>query len=517
MNIDAVLSGQTGLAGVQWILHGPLMQDVLQGELSALLATGNQVRSLHLRRAKFKPDRKLTAYYDVVLYDGREASVRPIAVTWTPQGKGIWQEAKPILLEMQAEICAQGLAAPFRQLMTEVTAWNMGIQIYPLDGYFPQLMRLASPQYARDMLATYNGTLSQGETSPWEGCTNPGHPMGRLCTSITPIRYRPRQRHVLRYSSVSETQWANPLRGRSSKYGAKPPGEKTIFAKLYNSEKGAQTFQVVTQVADWLERCGVGITALRPLAYVAADKTVLYPHLAGVPLSHYLQYSKGDVERYLRQAGSALRALQESSGALSAKRGLASELKVHTFAAEVKLVARASEHIQALLPAVGKKIDEILERLQELYASLPPESPTFTHKDFKADHIWVTPAGLTLIDFDSCCLADAALDVGKFLADLQWWYSMGRLGPTQPDRPAPSVEKVQACFLAGYDGGISPASQNFHLIRSRLYEVLWLVKMGARRFRLYAPGWEERTEQAIRKAEVALNMITVKEGYNEKS
>ena len=64
-----------------------------------------------------------------------------------------------------------------------------------------------------------------------------------------------------------------------------------------------------------------------------------------------------------------------------------------------------------------------------LLAGLPQEEPGFTHSDFKADHVLVTPQGLALIDFDTCSLADPALDVGKFLADLDYWFAnFGRDG-----------------------------------------------------------------------------------------
>ena len=37
-----------------------------------------------------------------------------------------------------------------------------------------------------------------------------------------------------------------------------------------------------------------------------------------------------------------------------------------------------------------------------------------------------------MIDFDTCSLSDPAADIGKFLADLQWWYTLyGQTGVEQ--------------------------------------------------------------------------------------
>src|SRR5439155_433482 len=98
------------------------------------------------------------------------------------------------------------------------------------------------------------------------------------------------------------------------------------------------------------------------------------------------------------------------------------------FAAEVEGVARASEHICALLPRTGAVITETLERARAVHDRLPREAPTFTHGDFKADHVWVSRDGLTLLDFGSCGIGDPARDVGKFLADLRWWSALSDRG-----------------------------------------------------------------------------------------
>ena len=82
-------------------------------------------------------------------------------------------------------------------------------------------------------------------------------------------------------------------------------------------------------------------------------------------------------------------------------------------------------------------------RSERQYSELPQEKPTFTHSDFKADHLLSTPQGLTLIDFDTCNLTDPALDIGKFLADLEWWFTLKGIS---------GVEEAQAELLKGYSG-----------------------------------------------------------------
>ena len=464
MNIADALSGRAGLAGVQWALLDPQPREVLLRELGVLLEDPALLERCTLHRAKFKPGRKLTAYYDLYLRgtQGEPPHARPIAVTWEPSGVGD-RPAAPEALEMQDEARRRGLTAPFRQLAAVVPEWGMRIHVAPLDVRFPQLVRLSDPAHVRDLVAAAYAASAGGEALP---------PDARY--AVTSIRYRPGQRHVLRYDALEPA-------GQSD--------SRTTFAKLYEGDNGARAFRVATSVAGWLAAGGKGMSAVRPLAYLAADRVILYPLVAGAPLSEQLRGPGQEVAPFLQTIGSALQALHH------APVELAGDLKTNDFTSEIKAIARAAEHVPALLPAAGQQIDAIIERARALHERMPQERPTFAHGDLKADHIWVTPAGLTLIDFDTCYMADPAIDVGKFLADLQWWCAA---------YDQPGVEQAQDRFLGGY---ASSGARPERLTRARLYEALVLVKMTVRRVRLFDPDWAPRTRRLIARAGALLDQL----------
>jgi aminoglycoside phosphotransferase (APT) family kinase protein len=114
-----------------------------------------------------------------------------------------------------------------------------------------------------------------------------------------------------------------------------------------------------------------------------------------------------------------------------------------------------------------------------LHERLGAGTAVLTHGDYKADHLLATPERLTVIDFDTCALADPALDLGKLMADLRWWAASGR--PVDPDRAAKHL-------LDGY----GPAGQEL-LLRARLFEAVVLAKLTVRRVRVSDPDWERRT------------------------
>jgi aminoglycoside phosphotransferase (APT) family kinase protein len=302
----------------------------------------------------------------------------------------------------------------------------------------------------------------------------PGDPLGAQARttrySVQCIRYRPGRRHVLRYDSLDS------------------PESGTVFAKMYAGQKGEQAFRVATIVADWLAQHGQGVTSLRPLAYLAEDAVVLYRKILGQSLSQYLQTPSQGVGQNLRAVGVALRALHELP------QELIGPLKPHDLAAEIKQIKRSGEHLPTLLPAAGAAVRGMLGRAIELDAMLPSEPPTFTHGDFISEHIWVTSEGLIFIDFDNCFLADPALDIGKFLADLQLMYANYDL---------PGVEEAQEMFLSGYFTG----KPNERLIRARLYEAIKLAKMAARRVYVFEHDWASRTAYLIERAQSLMSSL----------
>jgi len=448
VNAEDVLSARAGIAEVRWALLGASPRRALRGAIQGLLEEGAVLRACRVRRAKFKPGRKLTVHYDAWVRSGGADLKRSVVAVWDRGEGGIHLDPRASALE--AEAVAEGLAAPFRRLFARLPGWDVSVLVSPLDPRFPQLIRLSDPRHVAAMLA---GPLSQAADVGYR---------------ISTIRYRPGERHVLRYEPSA------------------PPAASTraVFAKLSRPDADvARAFRVATYVADRLDASGGGTRGLRPLAAVAEDGVILFPEIFGRPLWELLRHHDV-VTWHLQRAGCALRALHSGTASLAGARD------GRDFAAEVEAVGRASEHICALLPRTGAVITDMLERARSVYDRLSPEAPTFTHGDFKADHLWVSGGCLMVLDFGSCAIGDPALDVGKFLADLRWWSSLSGRGSAS----------ARGAFLESYGAQRSAA----RLLRTRVYEALFLVVLAAHRVPLYHPGWAERTARLVQQAAALL-------------
>jgi phosphotransferase family enzyme len=453
VNIANTPTGRAKLEDLQGMLLSATAHRVLRRQLRALLSAQAKMGPIAVQHAIFRPGRKLTAYYDarVRTDDAGAFRVRPIAVTWTLDGTPDPQPETSALAQLQQEAVHRGVAAPFEQLRAELPDSHLHLQVWPLDTQFPQLVRLSDPRHVHEMLGG-RGMASKPARADGYG--------------VTSIRYLPGNRHVLRYDRA----------------GGQGGG---VFAKLYSGEEGAGAFRVARQVAGWLNEQRGGVSSAGPLGYRVEDGVVLYAGVAGRPLSEYLGRPSRGLGEHLERAGMALRALHQLPQQAADSRG------PHDFAAVISKIARHSEHIRMLLPPAGAAIKVLLDRAQGLHERLPQEPPSFTHRDFKSTHVWITPGGITLIDFDSSRLADPAQDIGNFLADMKLrCASCGQ----------PVLRQMQERFLAGYARG-KPEER---LIRARLYEAVELLKM-TRHLRLFHADWAFRTKQLIHRAEAVLN------------
>src|ERR1700738_1412530 len=81
-SIERVLSGMAGQPGVRALLRNS--RETLGRTLHSMVGSDHGLRSFRLRRAKFKPGRKLTATYDVTLANATRST--PVTVTWFAGG-----------------------------------------------------------------------------------------------------------------------------------------------------------------------------------------------------------------------------------------------------------------------------------------------------------------------------------------------------------------------------------------------------------------------------------------------
>jgi hypothetical protein len=144
--LRAVLSGALGVEAVREVALAPWRHGLEETPTTVVRSPGE---GLELLRTKYKPHRKLTAYYRRSHRDGTGAE--HLAVSW--------------------RALAPGADEP-----------RISVDVSPADPAMPHLSRLTNPSYLAALLARLD----------------PGHALATARLQVATIRYRPGQRHVLR-------------------------------------------------------------------------------------------------------------------------------------------------------------------------------------------------------------------------------------------------------------------------------------------------------------------------------
>lgn len=305
------------------------------------------------------------------------------------------------------------------------------VLVSPADPAMPQLRALCDPPRLAQVLATFTG----GPV-----CRSPRE------LSVRTLRYRPGQRHVLHVTG-----------GRLD-----PPG---VYLKLDRDASGARAVPVAVDLAPHL------LVAV-PVGYSHPARVAVWRGAAGQPLARLLRDGSSDGPGLVHQVGQGLRALHDSPVRVD---------RSHSVPAEVAATLRAGEHITALLPSEGDLFGSVVGTVAAALERCPTEPATLGHGDVKCDNLLAGDGGqVRFLDLDRVAMAEPALDLAKFLADLRWWC---------PDARLPALRDA---LRAGYG-----PCDSVRWTRADLLSVLLGAKLVARRCGIHDPAWGSAVRERL--------------------
>lgn len=291
------------------------------------------------------------------------------------------------------------------------------------------------------------------------------------CT-VTPIRYRPGQRCALRYT----LQQAH--------------GTATFFGKLFRQVElqrisALSAFYELTTTTPALPRLP------QPLAFWPDLQLLLLPVIKGDEF-HELVFAEttAATERlvWFERLGAALAALHQVTTL---------DLPPRPLAADLAELAEYTPMIDQIMPALTPAYATILQTLTNVAHRLPAVQPVLCHGAMRTDQ-WLitnaptahgTGAQVTLIDLDTLCLANPAIDLSNCLAYLAW------KALRQP-RHATFIEDAETALLTGY-ARVQPLPSAAWLA---LYRAGALLKIAGRRFRTLSHREWALTPQLVQMA-----------------
>ncbi len=324
-----------------------------------------------------------------------------------------------------------------------------------------------------------------------------------VSATVIPVRYKPASRCVLRYLlTVENLSGMVPQRRNVTIFGKVYADRQQAYAvqslqqKLYQEQIAKRGSTVVEHTMRMpLLPQPLGINEILGLTFNEA----VQPGKAEEPLQlggHVLQpsiiYGRGGEVTNVLIPTAELRLTAIALARLHTSTVQFDEGMVRTGAKEAK---RTQERARLIAQANPEHAKEIHRLSQYLVSQLETQHPTIykpAHGGFKASQLLFHSNSVFVVDFDGFCLADAALDIGYFLAYLRpsgLWYA--RAGMRQWFEAAAQVF-TSTYKQAMLELGESVGSVDDSLERVRLYEAALLFKIATRRSnRLNSPRPKE--------------------------
>jgi hypothetical protein len=360
-----------------------------------------------------------------------------------------------------------------RILLVEVppAATDVVIRPFPADPGLPTLPRALDPDLMRGVL---------GRAIPGTGGDRA---IGRCAVDVV---HHPREgRCVLRY--------------RLS-LGAGGPGElrhPVVFGKVYGDDSAGAAASALRVLRHGLANLPdqARIVVPQPLAVVASLRLGLVEAVPGRPLLPDLVKASCTPDASPASDPGALSSAVETAArtaaAVHACSASGAPLPVRDFAGELAATERDITLLQPvwpeaaarLRPAVIRALDVTGDHRRPAASAGWPLAPVLAHGDFTAGQVLIDGSGRAgIVDVDTLCVAEAALDVGRFLAYLH-------VTGIRRSRAAWSVlADMTALFLEAYldarppsgDGtGSAPRASRLFLERTAAYHALALGRIGA--------------------------------------
>ncbi|HEY6932503.1 MAG TPA: phosphotransferase [Marmoricola sp.] len=269
---------------------------------------------------------------------------------------------------------------------------RLALRAQAMDEALPALPRLTEPAAVAELL------------EPLVRAT--GHPDASI-TACEPVvvRYKPGSRCTV----VVQVSYAP---GRST-----PPSP--IVVKTHQGDKGEVAWAAMN--ALW-ERPGTWrrvVQLAEPIAYVPKDRILVQGPVPGASTLKVLvreAVASGDPTRLslLRD-----RLVQTARGLAAIHRSGASYGLPATFEDELAEVQEVVDRLSFSVPALADAAEPMLQWLAERSGTVPPDPIVAAHHDFRPAQVLLHEDGVGFIDFDGACMAEPALDVGRFRANLR--------------------------------------------------------------------------------------------------
>jgi hypothetical protein len=469
-------AGGSAPAGLDPTALDPLSSPVLQQELPGVLDAFNaQVMGAYLQEALFGPASarytirrckpgKATYLageccilrYELEVGDSVSGEIlRPLVSGRVfPDPDSCARYLRERLAPLAARMQDRPEIAPFSTPIAAIAPLHMVVYVFPIDGELPTLVEATDP---RHMVPVFRETLPDAVAGTFAVAS----------CRVEPGHYGRQHRCVLRYHVTGAAAGAERE-------------ERLIYGKVAADGRGAVSEAAVVALRARLAEQGAAprFTIPQPLGFRPDLQLALLEAIPGVPQIAQLLAARlrGEpappasltLEEMIDACARIAAALHSSQIELGPRRELADELAG---------LRAGFAHVRRISPALGARLEDWLARVEAAARQSPPLPLCFSHGDFTYTQLIFDGAATGLVDFDTICRAEPALDLGQFLAYLRVAALKAQKAAAVPSRTL--AEPLAAQFQQTYRAALDPALAGATHLPDRVavYEIISLLRM----------------------------------------
>ena len=460
------------LAGLATVFDAGAMGEIVQAALIGTKSGEYGVESCELDQVTYLAGEDCEARYLLTVQErARGTMVHSLVVARVfPDSDAcstyVGQKLAPLAALLQDREEARG----FETLAAAVHG-NTALSTFPLDGELPTLVAATDP---KRMLPLLDGL--------------PGINLSIDNCRVELVDYARRHRCVLRYHLEGKAQGSGLL-------------ERTVvYGKVFPGDRGAEAGPVIAALQEraTAKSSPINFGVPRSFGWLPDLKLLLLEAVPGKAVVPELLKAR------LREAGAETipdNGIISLEGAIEGCARVAAAL--HT--SDVKLVERRAfedevlqlryelAHVRRLSPGLGALLDSRLGELELRAGELEPLDFCFSHGDYTLGQLLFDGANCGLVDFDSVCQAEPALDLGQFIAYLRISGAKTKgKAPSQPSVADDMAARFLHAYVAATDGRWEagfPASAREEQLRSRvsIYTAISLLRRAVRSWEKFKP------------------------------
>jgi len=470
---------QDELPGLPTAFEGEMMRGYLQTALFGKSHAQYQIERCAPGKAIYTGDVCVLRYELVIKEMSSGRMFQPLVVGRMFQDQlacALYMRDK--LLPLATLMRGRAEIVPFTAPVAMIEPLNMVVYAFPIDGELPTLVGATDRQRMTEILAETLPEALAGQLTIQD-------------VRMVPVNYARRYRCVMRYE-IECLAPGNKLQRRE------------VYGKVATDTQGALIAPVIAALRERVmgNRNGYQFNIPRSLGFRPDLQLSLLEAIPGTPQIN--QLLKGRLSGANQPAGEltldhALDACAQIANALHRSNiGLG---RRRTLDDDLSALRKDIREVQRVSPELGAQFQSWLDRIESYAEESDALLPRFCHGDYTYAQVIFDGRQSGLVDFDTVCQAEPALDLGQFLAYLRAAAHKARKAASSGATPigVQLGEHFLDTYIAAAGDQVEDAERL--RIRASVYEVVSLMRMALH-------SWQQlkatRLENAIAVLEEAM-------------